>query len=131
MTSVVPPLIRPFAATPPVEKVTLTPPFGLPFASRTITDGAVTLLPAIADWLVVEFAATCVAVPASQVIVGLPAPAPPVIGVPPSVAEIVDVPFAVELSVAWYWPLPRFVVPVTEPTPVTPMTTALPDVVLL
>src|SRR5947208_1187193 len=56
--------------------VTATPVTGFPFASFTITDGgALTAVPAVADWLVALFAAIVAAVPAVPVAVnvtGLP-----------------------------------------------------------
>src|SRR5438876_405453 len=56
--------------------VTLTPPTGLPFASRTITEGATgTAVPAVADWslpalIAIELAAP--AVPVAVNVTGLP-----------------------------------------------------------
>src|SRR5207249_863033 len=56
--------------------VTLTPPTGLPFASRTITDGSIaTAVPAVADWLFPPLSAIELAAPVVPVAVkvtGLP-----------------------------------------------------------
>src|SRR5438093_478128 len=65
---------------PPPEataNMTLTPPTGLPFASRTITEGATgTAVPAVAVWPLPALMAICVAAPTVPVAVkvtGLPA----------------------------------------------------------
>src|SRR5439155_45176 len=47
--------------------VTLTPPTGLPFASRTITEGSTaTAVPAVADWPFPAWIAICVAAPRAE-----------------------------------------------------------------
>src|SRR5205823_5190466 len=60
----------------PTANVTLTPPTGLPFASRTTTEGAIgTADPAVADWPFPALIAIWLAVPAVPVAVnvtGLP-----------------------------------------------------------
>src|SRR5207302_195329 len=87
-----PAIVPPPGAT---AHVTATPTTGFPFASLTITDGgALTAVPAVADWLVALFAAIVAAAPAVPVAVkvtGLPAS-------DPDVAVSVFVP-AVALSV--------------------------------
>src|SRR5207247_2185723 len=70
---------------PPPEattNVTLTPATGLPFASRTITEGGVgTVVPAVADWLFPALSAIELAAPAVPVAVN-------VTGLPVSVPEV-------------------------------------------
>src|SRR5205807_1732313 len=62
-----PPVMLPFPGV--TANVTATPVTGLPFASFTITDGgALTAVPAVADWLVALFAATVAAAPAFSAI---------------------------------------------------------------
>src|SRR5438309_6455654 len=69
-----PPVMVPFPGA--TANVTATPVTGFPFASLTITDGgALTAVPAVADWLVALFAAIVAAAPAVPVAVkvtGLP-----------------------------------------------------------
>src|SRR5437870_2602609 len=69
-----PPVMLPFPGA--TANVTATPVTGLPFASLTITDGgALTAVPAVADWLAGLFAAIVAAAPAVPVAVkvtGLP-----------------------------------------------------------
>ena len=75
-----PPVIVPFPGV--TANVTATPVTGFPFASFTITEGgALTAVPAVADWLVGLFAAIVAAVPAVPVAVnvtGLPESEPDV-----------------------------------------------------
>src|SRR5207237_7727872 len=75
-----PPVIVPFPGA--TANVTATPVTGFPFASLTITDGgALTAVPAVADWLVGLFAAIVAAAPAVPVAVkvtGLPVSDPEV-----------------------------------------------------
>src|SRR5205807_461489 len=76
----VPPVIVPFPGA--TANVTATPVTGFPFASLTITDGgALTAVPAVADWLVGLFAAIVAPAPAVPVAVnvtGLPVSEPEV-----------------------------------------------------
>ena len=63
-----PPVMVPFPGA--TAKVTATPVTGFPFASFTSTDGgALTAVPAVADWLVALFAAIVAATPALSAIV--------------------------------------------------------------
>src|SRR5437588_437071 len=75
-----PPVIVPFPGA--TANVTATPVTGFPFASLTITDGgALTAVPAVADWLVGLFAAIVAPAPAVPVAVnvtGLPVSDPDV-----------------------------------------------------
>src|SRR5213079_1782209 len=75
-----PPVIVPFPGA--TANVTATPVTGFPLASFTITEGgALTAVPAVADWLVGLFAAIVAAVPAVPVAVnvtGLPVSDPDV-----------------------------------------------------
>src|SRR5207302_2833048 len=74
------PVIVPFPVA--TANVTATPVTGFPFASLTITDGgALTAVPAVADWLVGLFAAIVAPAPAVPVAVnvtGLPVSEPEV-----------------------------------------------------
>src|SRR5437588_506403 len=76
----VPPVIVPLPGA--TANVTVTPVTGFPFASLTITDGgALTAVPAVADWLVGLFAAIVAPAPAVPVAVnvtGLPVSDPDV-----------------------------------------------------
>jgi hypothetical protein len=75
-----PPVMVPFPGA--TTNVTATPVTGFPFASFTITDGgALTAVPAVADWVVALFAAIVAAAPAVPVAVnvtGLPVSDPDV-----------------------------------------------------
>src|SRR5207247_1811699 len=94
--------------------VTLTPPTGLPFASRTITEGSTgTAVPAVADWPLPAWIAICVAAPAVAVAVkvtGDPAPVAWTVCVPawgPNVQVVAAMPLALVVDV----------VGVTDPLP--------------
>src|SRR5205807_576825 len=112
----VPPVIVPFPGA--TANVTVTPVTGFPFASLTITDGgALTAVPAVADWLVGLFAAIVAPAPAVPVAVnvtGLPVSDPDVaVNVfEPAVALSVQLP-----TVAMPLPLVVWLPPVIVPFP--------------
>src|SRR5205807_2085159 len=107
--------------------VTATPVTGFPFASLTITDGgALTAVPAVADWLVALFAAIVAAAPAVPVAVkvtGLPESDPDVAVkvFEPAVALSVQPPTIATPLVSVLW-LP----PVTVPLPSPPASVTAP-----
>src|SRR5437016_307547 len=112
----VPPVIVPSPGA--TANVTATPVTGFPFASLTITDGgALTAVPAVADWLVGLFAAIVAPAPAVPVAVnvtGLPVSDPEVaVNVfGPAVALSVQLP-----TVAMPLPLVVWLPPVIVPFP--------------
>src|SRR5205823_5372931 len=110
--------------------VTATPSTGFPFASFTITDGgALTAVPAVADWLVGLFAAIVAAVPAVPVAVnvtGLPVSDPDVAVrvFEPAVALRVQLPTVATPLALVVW-LPPVIVPfpgATAKVTATPVT---------
>ena len=111
-----PPVIVPFPGA--TANVTATPVTGFPFASLTITDGgALTAVPAVADWLVGLFAAIVAPAPAVPVAVnvtGLPLSEPDVAVkvFEPAVALSVQLP-----TVAMPLPLVVWLPPVIVPFP--------------
>src|SRR5207253_585640 len=109
-----PPVIVPFPGA--TANVTATPTTGFPFASLALTDGgALTAVPAVADWLVALFAAIVAAAPAVPVAVkvtGLPASDPElaVSVLLPAVVLSVQLPTVATPLVLVVW-LPPVIVP--------------------
>ena len=123
-----PPVIVPFPGA--TANVTATPVTGFPFASLTITDGgALTAVPAVADWLVGLFAAIVAPAPAVPVAVnvtGLPVSEPEVAVrvLLPAVGLSVQLPTVATPLVLVVW-VPPVIVPLpgaTANVTVTPVT---------